>query len=130
LGEASVDKTGVIEGLTCVSIKQRVSSLFHRRVLVGIEAGALRSDTNYRGDLEINMVGIVAAGDRYRDLVFFIDEIHALVGAGSRHPNILNRDEIILSDKSERVFFELLNFEKKIRTRMNLTFAELTLTKI
>jgi ATP-dependent Clp protease ATP-binding subunit ClpA len=93
LGEASVDKTGVIEGLTCVSIKQRVSSLFHRRVLVGIEAGALRSDTNYRGDLEVNMVGIVAAGDRYRDLVFFIDEIHALVGAGSRHPNILNRDE-------------------------------------
>jgi hypothetical protein len=84
------------------------------------------SSTNYRGDLEINLVGIVAEGERYRDLVYFIEEIHALVGAGGGHPNKLSRDEIILSDKSERLFFELLNFKEQRRTRMNLAFAELT----
>jgi ATP-dependent Clp protease ATP-binding subunit ClpA len=83
LGEAGVGKTAVVEGLACAVVERVVPSSFQRLVFVEIESGAVMSGTHFRGDLELKMVGIIGEGERYPDLIYFIDEIHAICGAGT-----------------------------------------------
>jgi ATP-dependent Clp protease ATP-binding subunit ClpC len=83
LGEPGVGKTAIVEGLA-----QRIAtgtvpaSLLDKRIL-SLSVGRLVAGTKYRGEFEGRVKRILdevhGAG---RTIVLFIDELHALVGAG------------------------------------------------
>jgi ATP-dependent Clp protease ATP-binding subunit ClpC len=83
LGEPGVGKTAIVEGLA-QRIAQGIvpASLLNKRVL-SLSVGRLVAGTKYRGEFEGRVKRILdevqSAG---RTIILFIDELHALVGAG------------------------------------------------
>ena len=84
VGEPGVGKTAIVEGLA-----QRIAagtvpaSLRDKRVLA-LSLGPLVAGTKYRGEFESRVKRILDEVARAsREVVLFIDELHALVGAGA-----------------------------------------------
>jgi ATP-dependent Clp protease ATP-binding subunit ClpC len=84
VGDPGVGKTAIAEG-----IAQRVAdgavpaALRHVRV-VALDLAGMVAGTRYRGDFEQRLTGVideVVAAER--GIVLFVDELHAVVGAGS-----------------------------------------------
>lgn len=82
LGEPGVGKTAVVEGLASAVVEGATPGSFAKKVFVELDVGAIMASTQYRGDLELKIVGILAEGERYLHLVYFADEFHSLCGAG------------------------------------------------
>jgi ATP-dependent Clp protease ATP-binding subunit ClpC len=84
IGDPGVGKTAIVEG-----IAQRVADGDVPDTLVGVrvvtlDMAAMVAGTRYRGDFEQRIKGVideVVAAER--TIVLFIDELHAVVGAGS-----------------------------------------------
>ncbi len=84
IGEAGVGKTAIVEGLA-----QRVASgdvpdsLKNRRVL-SLDIGALVAGSVFRGQFEERVKSLLKEiGKEEGRIILFIDELHALVGAGA-----------------------------------------------
>ena len=59
LGEPGVGKTAVIAGLTTAVRDESCPVSFAKRVFVELNTGAIMAFTQYRGDLELKIVGIL-----------------------------------------------------------------------
>ena len=82
VGEAGVGKTAIAEGLAIrIANKQVDRWLFNKRV-VEINFTSIVSGTKYRGEFEQRMEDIIEEAKENPDIIFFIDEIHNVVGAG------------------------------------------------
>jgi ATP-dependent Clp protease ATP-binding subunit ClpC len=83
LGEAGVGKTAIAEGLAQkIVYKQVPTRLLEKRVLV-LDMGLLVAGTMYRGQFEERIKAIMDEAKRDKNIIFFIDELHTIVGAGS-----------------------------------------------
>ncbi len=84
VGEPGVGKTAIAEGLAQrIATGNVPASLRNKRVLA-LALGALVAGTKYRGELESRVKRILDEIKRSaRDVILFIDELHALVGAGA-----------------------------------------------
>ena len=84
IGEAGVGKTAIAEGLAQRIVKRDVPESLKGIRLMGLDMGALVAGTQYRGQFEERLKGVIqeieAAEGR---IILFIDELHLLVGAGS-----------------------------------------------
>jgi ATP-dependent Clp protease ATP-binding subunit ClpB len=84
IGEPGVGKTAVAEGLA-----QRISSgdvpeILKNRRIVSLDMGALIAGAKYRGEFEDRLKAVIKeVVDSEGEVVLFIDELHALVGAGA-----------------------------------------------
>ncbi|MBK8602320.1 MAG: ATP-dependent Clp protease ATP-binding subunit [Saprospiraceae bacterium] len=82
IGEPGVGKTAIIEGLALRILKKKVSrTLFNKRIVM-LDLAALVAGTKYRGQFEERIKAIMNELEKTRDVIFFIDEIHTIVGAG------------------------------------------------
>jgi ATP-dependent Clp protease ATP-binding subunit ClpA len=77
-GEPAVGKTAVVEGLAQKIVQGEVPETIKDKQLYTPDLAALVAGSRYRGDFE-ERLKIRTRGD----IILFIDEIHALVGAGA-----------------------------------------------
>jgi ATP-dependent Clp protease ATP-binding subunit ClpB len=84
IGEAGVGKTAIAEGLAQRIIKNDVPESLKGIRLMGLDMGALVAGTQYRGQFEERLKGVIKEIEASEGkIILFIDEMHLLVGAGS-----------------------------------------------
>ena len=84
IGEAGVGKTAIAEGLAQRIVKHDVPESLKGIRLMGLDMGALVAGTQYRGQFEERLKGVIQEIEASEGrIILFIDELHLLVGAGS-----------------------------------------------
>ncbi len=84
IGEAGVGKTAIVEGLAQRIVDGEVPRTLNGKRLVQIDLTGLVAGTRYRGDFEERLKSVIEEiRQNSAELIVFIDEIHAVVGAGS-----------------------------------------------
>ena len=84
IGEAGVGKTAIAEGLAQRIVKSDVPESLKGIRLMGLDMGALVAGTQYRGQFEERLKGVIQEIEASEGkIILFIDELHLLVGAGS-----------------------------------------------
>jgi len=83
IGEPGVGKTAIAEGLAQRIVKRDVPESLKGIRLMGLDMGALVAGTQYRGQFEERLKGVIQEIEQSEGkIVLFIDELHLLVGAG------------------------------------------------
>src|SRR5271165_2036956 len=84
VGEPGVGKTAIVEGLAQRIARGEVPAGLRNRRILSLALGPLVAGTKYRGEFEARVKRILDEMRRSaREIVLFIDELHALVGAGA-----------------------------------------------
>ncbi len=84
VGEPGVGKTAVVEGLAQRIAAGDVPAALRDKRILSLSLGPLVAGTKYRGEFEGRVKRIIEEVKRSaREIVLFIDELHALVGAGA-----------------------------------------------
>jgi ATP-dependent Clp protease ATP-binding subunit ClpC len=84
IGEPGVGKTAVVEGLAQRIAAGDVPAALRDKRILSLSLGPLVAGTKYRGEFEGRVKRILEEVKRSaREIVLFIDELHALVGAGA-----------------------------------------------
>jgi ATP-dependent Clp protease ATP-binding subunit ClpC len=84
VGEPGVGKTAVVEGLAQRIARGDVPVALREKRILALALGPLVAGTKYRGEFEGRVKRILDEVKRSaREVILFIDELHALVGAGA-----------------------------------------------
>jgi len=84
VGEPGVGKTAVVEGLAQRIARGNVPTVLRDKRILSLALGSLVAGTKYRGEFEGRVKRIIEEVKRSsREVILFIDELHALVGAGA-----------------------------------------------
>jgi ATP-dependent Clp protease ATP-binding subunit ClpC len=83
VGEAGVGKTAVVEALAVRIAEGKEADILAGKRIVELNLGALVAGTQYRGEFEQRLRGILDEAKAEPNLIVFLDEIHTLVGAGA-----------------------------------------------
>ena len=83
VGDPGVGKTAITEGLAQRVVQGRVPLALKNIRIYALDLGALLAGTRYRGDFEERLKKVLAALQGETNAVLFIDEIHAIIGAGA-----------------------------------------------
>lgn len=83
IGDPGVGKTAVVEGLAHLIIGEQVPETLANHTVWSLDIGALMAGTKYRGDLEQRLKKILAALEKQKNSILFIDEAHMIHGAGT-----------------------------------------------
>jgi ATP-dependent Clp protease ATP-binding subunit ClpB len=84
VGLPGVGKTAIVEGLALKIALGDVPESMRKRRIHALDLAALLGGTRYRGDFEERLKLVIAAVLAAPHVVLFIDELHTIVGAGSR----------------------------------------------
>lgn len=83
VGEPGVGKTAIAEGLAHRIVDGDVPENLKDKIVYSLDMGALIAGAKYKGEFEERLKAVVKEVTAAEgDIVLFIDEIHALVGAG------------------------------------------------
>lgn len=83
IGEPGVGKTAIVEGLATRVINRTCSRALFGKRIIALELANLVAGTKYRGEFEQRIEQIISEVQEDGNIILFIDEIHALVGAGA-----------------------------------------------
>ena len=84
IGEAGVGKTAIVEGLVQRIVSGAAPESLRDKEIISLDLGALIAGTKYRGEFEDRVKALLREMDRASGrYIFFIDELHTLVGAGA-----------------------------------------------
>jgi len=83
VGDAGVGKTALVEGLAQRLVGEGVPKVIRGAEIFALDAGSLLAGTRYRGDFEERFKALIAALERRKKPILFIDELHTMVGAGA-----------------------------------------------
>ncbi|MBR5280719.1 MAG: ATP-dependent Clp protease ATP-binding subunit [Clostridia bacterium] len=82
IGEAGVGKTAIAEGLALrISRKQVPSKLLDKKVFL-LDLTAMVAGTQFRGQFEGRMKGLIDEVKKDGNIILVIDEVHNIMGAG------------------------------------------------
>ena len=83
IGEAGVGKTAIAEGLAYRIVKGDVPEGLKNKTIFALDMGALIAGAKYRGELEERLKAVLSEVQKSEgQIILFIDELHAIVGAG------------------------------------------------
>lgn len=83
VGEPGAGKSAIAEGLACRIASRNVTDALASKKIISLDIGSVVAGTQYRGQFEERMKGIIRELKSDKNIILFIDEIHTLVGAGS-----------------------------------------------
>jgi ATP-dependent Clp protease ATP-binding subunit ClpA len=96
VGDAGVGKTAIVEGLARRIVEGDVPSFLLNTNVYALDVGALLAGTRYRGDFEERLKAVLDALDGQQPRpILFIDEMHAIVGAGSTSGGSMDASNMI-----------------------------------
>lgn len=95
VGEPGVGKTAIAEGLAYRIVKGEVPEILKNFQIYSLDIGSLISGTKYRGDFEERFKNLISEIKAQKNIIFFIDEIHTIVGAGSTTTASLDASNLI-----------------------------------
>ena len=85
IGEPGVGKTAIAEGLAQRIVNGDVPESLKNRQLISLDMGSLIAGAKYRGDFEKRLKTVLQESiDSGGQIILFIDELHTVVGAGSK----------------------------------------------
>ncbi|MGK7935685.1 MAG: ATP-dependent chaperone ClpB [Xenococcaceae cyanobacterium] len=85
IGEPGVGKTAIAEGLAQRIVNGDVPESLKNRRLISLDMGSLIAGAKYRGEFEDRLRSVLKEVTQSEgQIVMFIDEVHTVVGAGSR----------------------------------------------
>ena len=82
IGEPGVGKTAIVEGLALRIAQGNVPARLQEKEVFLLDLAALVAGTQFRGQFESRVKGLVDEVKREGNIILFIDEVHNLVGAG------------------------------------------------
>ena len=82
IGEAGVGKTAIAEGIAQRIARGRVPACLKGKKLYRLDLTALVAGTQFRGQFEQRVKGLIDEVKRLGNVILFIDEIHSITGAG------------------------------------------------
>ena len=88
IGEPGVGKTAVAEGLAQLIVSNQVPDILRGKRLLTLDVSALVAGSKYRGEFEDRLKKCIKEVKDAGDIILFIDEMHALIGAGSAEGSI------------------------------------------
>ena len=84
IGEAGVGKTAIVEALAQRIISGNVPSSLKGKKLLALDIGSLIAGSKFRGEFEERLKNVIDEVKQSKgEVILFIDEIHAVVGAGA-----------------------------------------------
>ena len=82
IGEPGVGKTAIIEGLATRIAEGMVPDGMKEKRILTLDLSGMVAGTKYRGEFEERMKKLLREVKGDRNVVFFLDEIHTVIGAG------------------------------------------------
>ena len=82
IGEAGVGKTAIAEGLAQRIVQGQVPDILKDKRIASLDVGLLTVGTKYRGDFEERLKKVLEEIVGAQNVILFVDELQALVGAG------------------------------------------------
>jgi len=95
VGEAGVGKTAIAEGLAQKIVDQDVPEALQGSALYALDMGSLLAGTKYRGDFEERLKSVLSALEKEKNAILFIDEIHAIIGAGAANGSAMDASNLL-----------------------------------
>jgi ATP-dependent Clp protease ATP-binding subunit ClpB len=84
VGEAGTGKTAIVEGLSKKIVDGDVPDPLRERRILALDLGAMIAGTKYRGEFEDRLKAVIREVENAEGgVILFIDELHAIVGAGA-----------------------------------------------
>ncbi|MCM1578350.1 MAG: ATP-dependent Clp protease ATP-binding subunit, partial [Ruminococcus sp.] len=95
IGEPGVGKTAIAEGLAQRIVSGDVPFQLSTKEVFLLDFTALVAGTQFRGQFESRMKGLIEEVKREGNIILFIDEIHNMVGAGDSEGSSMNAANIL-----------------------------------
>ena len=83
IGEPGVGKTAIAEGLASRIANKDIPDILEEKRVVTLDIGLLVAGTKYRGEFEERLKKIMDEIRSAGNVIFVIDEVHTLIGAGA-----------------------------------------------
>jgi ATP-dependent Clp protease ATP-binding subunit ClpC len=83
LGEPGTGKTAIVEGLAQKINSNECSEVLANKKIYSLDLSLMIAGTKYRGQFEERFSNFLEEVKELKDAIIFIDEIHAMVGAGN-----------------------------------------------
>ncbi|MDR1627492.1 MAG: ATP-dependent Clp protease ATP-binding subunit [Oscillospiraceae bacterium] len=82
VGEPGVGKTAIAEGLAIKIVNGDIPNKLRKKEIYLLDLTALVAGTQFRGQFESRIKGLIEEVRKDENIILFIDEVHNLVGAG------------------------------------------------
>lgn len=83
VGESGVGKTALAEGLALAISEGRVPDILKGARVYSLDMGSLLAGTQYRGQFEQRLKGVIKRIQEQEKAILFIDELQTIIGAGA-----------------------------------------------
>ena len=94
IGEPGVGKTAIAQGLSIKIANQKVPPKLLNKEVYLLDMTSIIAGTQFRGQFESRMKGIIDECKTYGNIILVIDEIHNIIGAGDAE-NSMNAANIL-----------------------------------
>ncbi|WCR54059.1 MAG: Chaperone protein ClpB [Wolbachia endosymbiont of Ctenocephalides orientis wCori] len=96
IGEAGVGKTAIVEGLANRIVANDVPLGLHGAKVLALDLGSLIAGTKFRGEFEERLKAVINEISKAEGkVILFIDELHALIGAGAVNGGAMDASNLL-----------------------------------